>query len=87
VTTGSSRNRSTTESILWQEDRRVPGQVTRDAAGMGTTIPVASPFLPMHEPVTPATRTTGFSGVWRCRPVSRASTTPRHSRCRSSGPS
>jgi hypothetical protein len=46
ATTGSSRNRSTTESILWEEDRRVPGQVVRDAAGMGTTIPIAFAIPP-----------------------------------------
>jgi hypothetical protein len=45
VTTGA-RNRSTTESILWQEERRAVGQVVRDAAGMGTMIPVAFAIPP-----------------------------------------
>jgi hypothetical protein len=41
VRSGGPKNRSTTESVLWQEERRVAGQVVRDAAGMGTAIPVA----------------------------------------------
>jgi hypothetical protein len=41
VTSGSGDDRSTSESTLWQEETRVPGQVTRDAHGMGTTIPIA----------------------------------------------
>jgi hypothetical protein len=41
VTSGTGDNRSTSESTLWEEEIRVQGQVSRDASGMGTTIPVA----------------------------------------------
>jgi hypothetical protein len=41
VTTRSGKNTSTTESILWQEERRVPGQPSRTAAAMETHIAVA----------------------------------------------
>ncbi|HEX3233413.1 MAG TPA: hypothetical protein VHR41_04415 [Gemmatimonadales bacterium] len=46
VTSGSSKNRSTTESVLWQEERRVAGEVARDASGMGTRIPVGFALPP-----------------------------------------
>jgi hypothetical protein len=41
VTTRSGKNTSTTESILWQEERVVPGEPSRTAAAMETHIPVA----------------------------------------------
>jgi hypothetical protein len=41
VTTRSGKNSSTSESILWQEERRVRGEQHRDYAGMGTNIPVS----------------------------------------------
>jgi hypothetical protein len=41
VTTRSGKNSSTSESVLWQEERRVRGQSSRDSAGMGTRIPIA----------------------------------------------
>jgi hypothetical protein len=41
VTTRSGKNSSTTESILWQEDRCLRGEPSRDTAGLGTRIPVA----------------------------------------------
>jgi hypothetical protein len=50
VTSGSSKNRSTTESILWQEERRVPGEVVRDAGGMATRIPVRFALPPDARP-------------------------------------
>jgi hypothetical protein len=41
VTTRSGKNSSTSESILWQEERRVMGEPSRTAAAMETHIPVA----------------------------------------------
>jgi hypothetical protein len=41
VTTRSGDDSSTTESILWQEERTIKGEPSRDASGMGTRIPVA----------------------------------------------
>ncbi|HEX2250202.1 MAG TPA: hypothetical protein VHH32_07615 [Gemmatimonadales bacterium] len=41
ITTRSGKNSSTTEHILWQEEKRVGGDMSRDAAGMATLIPIA----------------------------------------------
>jgi hypothetical protein len=41
VTTRSGKNSSTSESIIWQDERRVTGEASRTAAGMETHIPVA----------------------------------------------
>ncbi|MBA3343982.1 MAG: hypothetical protein H0T44_01570 [Gemmatimonadales bacterium] len=41
VTTVAGKSRSTSETILWQEERRIPGQASRDHRGLGTTIPLA----------------------------------------------
>jgi hypothetical protein len=41
VTTKSGKDSSTTESILWQEERQIRGEPSRDASGMTTRIPIA----------------------------------------------
>jgi hypothetical protein len=41
VTTKSGDDSSTSESILWQEECRIRGEPSRDAAGLTTKIPVA----------------------------------------------
>ena len=41
VTTRSGKNSSTSETILWQDERLVPGEPNRTAAAMETHIPVA----------------------------------------------
>ncbi len=41
VTRGGGKNRSTSESIIWQEERRVAGEPRRTAAAMETHIPIA----------------------------------------------
>jgi hypothetical protein len=40
VTTGAGRSRSTSERVLWQEERHVPGRQTRTAEGMVTAVPI-----------------------------------------------
>ena len=40
-TRGSGKNRSTRETVLWQEEQRVRGEPSRTAEGMLTSIPVA----------------------------------------------
>jgi hypothetical protein len=47
VTTGGGKNRSTSETILWQEERRVQGQPSRTSSGMETHVPVAF-RIPTH---------------------------------------
>ena len=41
VTTRGGKSSSTSETTLWQEERRVRGEQNRDYAGMGTNIPVS----------------------------------------------
>jgi hypothetical protein len=41
VTRGGGKNRSTSESVVWQEERRVAGEPRRTAAAMETHIPIA----------------------------------------------
>ena len=40
VTTGSSKNRSSSERVLWQDQRRIGGEVIRDAEGAGVRVPI-----------------------------------------------
>jgi hypothetical protein len=41
VTTGGGKNRSTSESVIWQDEQRVKGEPSRTAAALETHIPVA----------------------------------------------
>jgi hypothetical protein len=41
MTTGSGKNSSTSESILWQEEQQVRGEQVRDFSGKGINVPVA----------------------------------------------
>jgi hypothetical protein len=41
VTRGSGKNRSTSETILWEEERQVRGEPARTAHGMTTAVPFA----------------------------------------------
>lgn len=50
ITTGSGKNRSTREEILWQEEKRVTGHPSRTAQGMATSVPVAFPIPPDARP-------------------------------------
>jgi hypothetical protein len=63
VTRGGGKNRSTTETLLWQEERREPGRVSRLASGMGTVIPVAFALPPDAQPCDSANP--GDRVLWR----------------------
>ena len=44
VTRGAGKNRSTSESVLWEEERRIEGRPSRAAQGMTTSIPFGFPL-------------------------------------------
>jgi hypothetical protein len=46
VTTRSGKSSSTSERILWQEERRIGGEQSRDYAGMKTIIPIGFQLPP-----------------------------------------
>lgn len=48
--TTRGKDSSTTESILWQEDRHIRGEQSRDASGMTTRIPIAFRIPPDAQP-------------------------------------
>jgi hypothetical protein len=50
VTRGSGKNRSTSETVLWEETRRVAGRQGRTPRGMMTSIPFAFPIPRDAEP-------------------------------------
>ena len=50
VTRGAGKNRSTSESVLWEDDRRVEGVQSRTAQGTSTSISFAFRLPPDAEP-------------------------------------
>jgi hypothetical protein len=50
VTSGSGKNRSTRETVLWQDERRGAGGRSRDAAGWRTEVPIQFRIPPDAEP-------------------------------------
>jgi hypothetical protein len=50
VTTGSGKSRSTTETVLWQDEEPVAGSISRGAGGWETRVPVAFRVPPDAEP-------------------------------------
>ncbi|HEY5940145.1 MAG TPA: hypothetical protein VIT87_04945, partial [Gemmatimonadales bacterium] len=65
VTTRSGKNSSTSESILWQDERLVRGEPSRTAAAMETHIPVA---FRLPADATPCDETDSNNRVlWRLR--------------------
>jgi hypothetical protein len=53
VTTRSGKSSSTSESMLWQEERRIEGEQSRDYAGMKTSIPISFQLPPDVEASDP----------------------------------
>ncbi len=49
VTTGSGKNRSTSETVLWQEEQRARPALSRTAEGMVTSVPVTFRLPPDAE--------------------------------------
>jgi hypothetical protein len=50
VTSGSGKSRSTTETILWQDEEPVAGRTSRGAGGWETQVPIAFRVPPDAEP-------------------------------------
>ncbi len=44
TTSGTGDDRTTTESVRWQEERRVDGTLVRDERGIGVSVPIAIPI-------------------------------------------
>ena len=65
VTTGGGKNRSTSESILWQDEQRVRGELSRTAAALETHIPVAFRLPADVRPCDDAD--SGDQVLWRLR--------------------
>jgi hypothetical protein len=65
VTTGSGKNRSSSENILWEEERSVQSVARREPAGMVTNVPVAF-RIPADASVTDSS-TPSNCVLWRLR--------------------
>jgi hypothetical protein len=64
-TTGGGKNRSTSEDILWQDERRVHGAANRAPTGMVTKVPIAF-RIPPDASVTDSSNPRSLVG-WRLR--------------------
>lgn len=63
LTTRSGKDSSTSETVLWQDERRARGQPSRDASGRATMIPVSIPLPPDASPTDQ--RNSRNEVVWR----------------------
>jgi hypothetical protein len=63
VTTRSGEDSSTSETVLWQEERQARGEPSRDAGGRATMIPVSIPLPPDAAPTDQ--RNSRNEVVWR----------------------
>jgi hypothetical protein len=63
VTTRSGKSSSTSERILWQEERRIGGEQSRDYSGMKTIIPISFQLPADVEASDPTNPNNGV--VWR----------------------
>ncbi len=62
-TTGTGDNQTTTETIRWQEERRIPGVATRDFRAAAVNVPIAI-AIPADAPGTDESRPRDVT-VWR----------------------